>query len=105
MDDVTFLILKLVVSIATALVTSYLIPYLKSKTKVKQQEEIIGVIEVAAKAAEQTLEGSAVKKAAVVNYASKWLGERGIKLSEDQIDKLVESVVYSITNENQTINS
>ena len=100
MNDITFMILKIVISITAALVTVYLIPYIKSNTKTKQQEEIIKMIEVAVRAAEQTLDTNSVKKADVVDYMVKWMNEQGIKISYDQLDKLIEAAVFSMKSEN-----
>ena len=98
MNEVTFDILKLVVSIATAVVTLYLIPYLKSQTTTKQQEEVAKIVEIAVKAAEQTLASGTVKKNEVITFVTQWLTERGIKITDEQLDKLIESAVYSMKN-------
>lgn len=108
MNDVTFMILKVIVSVATALITVYLIPYIKSQTKTKRQEEVLSMVEVAVRAAEQTLNSGKVKKAEVVTFVTSWLDQRGIKITEEQLDKLIESAVYSMNNEtgvviNQTV--
>ena len=55
MNDVAFSILKIVVSVCSALVTLYVIPYLHA---LKQNEKYAGMaeaVEVAVRAAEQTL--------------------------------------------------
>jgi LL-H family phage holin len=99
MNEITFMILKIVISITAALVTVYLIPYIKSQTKTKQQEEILQMIDIAVKAAEQTLKTGKAKKADVIEYMVKWLNEKGIKITDEQLDKLIEAAVYTMKND------
>ena len=103
MDELTFMILKVIVSIATALITVYLIPYIKSQTKNKQQEELLAMVDVAVKAAEQSIKNGQTKKLEATEFVTKWLNERGIKITEDQLDKLIEAAVYTMNNESNTI--
>lgn len=99
MNDVTFMILKVVVSVAIALVTGFLIPYIKNQTNIMQNEELLAIVRIAVQAAEQTLQGGEVKKADVVKFVSEWLTEHGIKITAEQLDKLIESAVYAMNNE------
>lgn len=102
MNDITFMILKIVISVTAALVTAYLIPYIKSQTKSKEQEEVLNIIQIAVKAAEQTFRehnSGPAKKADVIKFVTEWLNEHNIKITEDQLDKLVEAAVYSMNGE------
>lgn len=103
MDELTFLILKIVLSVVAALITAYLIPYIKSQTKTKQQEELLAMVDVAVKAAEQSIKNGQTKKLEATEFVTKWLNERGIKITEDQLDKLIEAAVYTMNNESNTI--
>lgn len=96
MDEITFMILKIVISVTAALVTAYLIPFIKSQTKAKEQEEILVMTEIAVKAAEQTFKSGMVKKTIVLEYLNDWLSKRGIKITSEQLDKLIEAAVYSM---------
>lgn len=102
MDELTFALLKIVVSVATALVTVYLIPYLKSQTQNKKMDEIVAMIDVAVRAAEQTIKVSEntgkTKKAEVITFITHWLNDRKINITDEQLDKLIESAVYSMNN-------
>ncbi len=101
MNDLSFMILKVIISMATALITFYLVPYLKSQTGNKETEEIMRAIELAVKAAEQTVKGEKqgkYKKAEAIQFVSSWLKDRGISITDDQIDKLIEAAVYSMKN-------
>lgn len=96
MDEVTFMILRCVVSVAVALITAFLIPYIKARTSAETQSRVSEVVEVAVQAAEQTIQGGAVKKAEVMDYVMRWLALRGIKMDRDDLDKLIEAVVYGV---------
>ena len=101
MDDVTFLILKVIVSIAVALITSFVIPYLKEKLEDEKYKKLLDIISAAVLAAEQTINESGAgkdKKAAVVKFVSGYLDQKGIKMTEAQLDNLIEAAVYSMNN-------
>ena len=98
MNDVTFELLNIVISIAAALITLYLIPYLKSQTSTKQMDELVNMISIAVQAAEQTVQGGKMKKAEVITFISGWMNNKGIKITDEQLDKLIESAVYSMNN-------
>ena len=103
MNDITFLILKIVVSVCAALMTAYVIPYLKRQMETETGSAVLDFIDVAVRAAEQTLEGGKVKKEWVVAFVTDWLNQNGVKISEEQLDKLIEAAVYSMNAENGKI--
>ena len=103
MDDVTFLILKCVLSVAVALITAYLVPFIKARTSAETQSRIEDVVSVAVKAAEQTMDGGEAKKEAVMDYVMRWVALHGIKITRDQVDQLVECVVYEIKQEKKEV--
>lgn len=99
MDDITFLILKVVVSVVAALIGAYLIPYLKAKTASEQLADIMALVEVAVQAAEQTIQGhgkGAEKKTEVLAYVRNWLALRGIKITDTQLDSIIEAAVLNL---------
>ena len=99
MEQITFDILKIVVSICAALVTVYVIPYLKTLKDDKRYASLVGIVEVAVRAAEQTIsaphEGK-LKKAEVEMFVSDWLESKGIKITSEELDKLIECAVYQL---------
>ena len=96
MSELLWDILKIVISAALTIVTLYLIPYLKSQAKSKQMEEVLTIVEAAVQAAEQTLKDGVVKKHDVIEFVTTWLGRKGITVSEEELDRLVESAVYAM---------
>lgn len=102
MDQITFDILKIVISICTALITVYAVPYLKTLRQDKRYASLIDMVEVAVKAAEQTIKGKGegdLKKAEVIAFVSDWMEEHGIKISQDQLSQLVEAAVFQLKQE------
>jgi LL-H family phage holin len=101
MNDVTFIILKLVISICAALITAYVIPYIKTLRNNKRYASLLDIVEVAVKAAEQSLknETGEFKKSEVLAYVCHWLEQNGIKVEMEQLDKLIECAVYQMKQE------
>ncbi len=97
MNDLTDLtpILEAIIVLCVALVTTFLIPYIKGKTTKEQQDKIEYWVKVAVNAAEQIYVGSGrgkVKKA----YVLQFLKNKGFTFDMDAIDKLIESAVYGL---------
>lgn len=84
-----------VISILGAVITYMVVPYLKSKTSKEQRETIMFWVSVAVSAAEQIFNErgmGAEKKKFVVEF----LVEKGIKVSLDELDVLIESAVKEL---------
>lgn len=99
MDEITMMILKVVVSICAALITAYVMPYLKTLRDDKRYAMLFDMVALAVRAAEQTITGSglgAIKKAEVVKFVSEWLYGKGINITEDELDQLIEAAVYQM---------
>jgi len=97
MNDVYFTILKIVVSICAALITVYVVPYIKALKDNEKYSALADMVEVAVHAAEQTIKaGGAAKKSEVLQYIGRWLDEKGIKVTQDELDQLIEACVYQL---------
>lgn len=84
-----------VISILGAIITYMVVPFLKSKTSKEQRETIMFWVSVAVSAAEQIFNErgmGAEKKKFVVGF----LVEKGIKVSLDELDVLIESAVKEL---------
>lgn len=101
MNDITFMLLKVVISVCTALTTAFLIPYLKTLRSDKRYAQLFEMVEVAVKAAEQSLknETGEFKKSEVLAFVAHWMDEHGIKIDQAQLDNLIESAVYQMKQE------
>lgn len=101
-SDITSILLEMVVAIVLAIVTKYIIPALKNYIEEHTTSRVQDVITTAVRAAEQTVTGSGegkIKKKQVVDLVTKYLQERGISLSSEQLDQMIEECVYLITKE------
>lgn len=102
MNDITFNILKIVISVATALIAAYLVPYLKEKIKDAKYKNLVDAVKTAVEAAEQIFKESGmgkVKKDEVVKFVTTWMAEQGIIISDDQLDQLIEAAVFQLNKE------
>ena len=98
MTDLTFNILKIVVSVVAALIALYLVPYLKNKLQDDKYAQLMLMVTTAVQAAEQTIgtgQGK-LKKAEVISFVSDWMNKNGIVISEDQLSQLIESAVFQM---------
>ena len=84
-----------VISILGAIITYMVVPYLKSKTSKEQRETIMFWVSVAVSAAEQIFNerGMGVEKK---KFVVEFLVEKGIKVSLDELDVLIESAVKEL---------
>lgn len=102
MSDITFMVLKIVVTVCAALVTAYVVPYLRTLRSDKRYSALIDMVRVAVLAAEQTITGSgqgAVKKEQVLDFVRAWMQKQGIDITYDQLSQLIEAAVYSMKQE------
>ena len=94
MFDITLLI-KAVFMLVAVVITTIVIPYIKSKTTVAQQQQINAWVKIAVSAAEQIYVGTGLgadKKAHVVNF----LKSKGVTLDMASIDAMIEAAVYEL---------
>lgn len=97
MIDLTQL-LQAVIALAAALITAYVVPYIKSKVSNEKLEQMKAWARIGVKAAEQMYTASGqgeVKKA----YVLQFLNQHGFILDTATLDALIESAVNDINNE------
>ena len=88
-------VLKAVVGLCAAIITTFVVPYIKSKTTAEQQKEINAWVKIAVAAAEQIYTGSGrgeEKKA----YVVEWLRSHGVTLDPEKLDAMIEAAVYEL---------
>ena len=108
MTDVTGIIVKIVVGICFALITKYLIPYLKTLRDDARWKRLIDMVQTAVEAAEQTMKdpkSGPEKKKEVIKFVSDWLNKQGISVTEEELDKLVESAVKTMNDKKAKVPS
>ena len=88
-------IIMALIGLLGAIITGVLIPYIRSRTTKEQRENIYTIVQLAVKAAEQIYfkpgQGEK-KKEYVVNY----LSAKGIKLTVEDLDVLIEAAVKEL---------
>ena len=96
MNDIILRVLELVVIAVVVLITRYVIPWFKSNIAINENAILIDLVNAAVLYAEQTMTGGKVKKDAVMALVTSELAKRGINITEEQIDALVEAAVYAM---------
>lgn len=91
-------ILEAVATLAVAIITTFVVPYIKSKTTLEQQTQLNAWVRIAVTAAEQVYTGPGQgdrKKA----YVLTWLAGHGISVDEDRLDAMIEAAVFQLENQ------
>ena len=99
MDTNVFMTIALaIISIAGALVSAYLIPWIKNNISAKDMETIVFWVRFAVRCADQlfTPEEWEKKKQYVLGYVIDMAAKLGIKLTEEDINVLIEAAVNEI---------
>ena len=91
----SFKILQVILSIVSIIITGILIPFIKSKVAKDKIDKAMTIAEIAVKAAEQIYkesgQGSIKKK-----YVREYLKNSKLKLTDAEIDALIESAVKEL---------
>ena len=100
MTDITPII-NAVIALAAALVTAFVIPWIKSRTTAAQREEIDAWVQIAVTAAEQIYKGSG-RGEEKKEYVLDFLRGKGFDVDTASINLMVESAVKNM---NDTFNA
>ena len=87
-------IFQAILALLGAIITYWLVPYVKSKATAQQQANVAVLVRTAVAAAEQ-LYGAGMGKAKL-DYAQQWLNERGVKYSRAEIEAAVRDLSNDI---------
>lgn len=90
------LIVQLIIPIIGLVVTYLLVPYLKANTTQKQRDSIYFWVQLAVQAAEQIfshMEGAGADKK---EFVLEFLKEKGIKVSKEELNILIEAAVLEL---------
>lgn len=101
MNDILFGILQAGIIAAVAAFLRYLLPYIKERLAETRYAWLCDVIDAAVRGAEQMIgpgHGSE-KKAQAAAYISKWLETHHIRITEDQVNQLIEAAVQAMSAE------
>lgn len=96
MTDITS-ILKTAIALIAALVSAFLIPWIRRNTSAKEREELLKWVSIAVEAAQQLhyqLEGTERK-----NYVRAFLTEQGFDVNDQAVDAAIEAAVLELHRE------
>ena len=102
MNEITYMVLRVVISVCAALVTAFVVPYLRTLRTDKRYSALIDIVRVAVLAAEQTVVGQgqgAAKKEQVIEFVRAWMAKQGIDITYDQLSSLIEAAVFEMNRE------
>jgi len=87
----------IIIALVGAVMTYIVVPFLKERTTKEQRQNIAFWVKIAVTAAEQIYKekGQGILKK---EYVIKFLNEKGIKITEEQLDTLIEAAVYEMNN-------
>ena len=88
-------VVNAVIALIAAVVTAFVIPWVKSKTTAAQREEINSWVKIAVTAAEQIYSGVGKGKEKKA-YVIKFLEEKNLKIDEESVDLMIESAVKNM---------
>lgn len=98
-SDMIIQIGTIVIALIGAIVTYIITPYIKQKTSKEQREIILFWVRFAVNGAEQMDQAGIIdtpKKQFVIKYVKDILNKKGITITEEQLDILIEAAVYEI---------
>jgi len=98
-NDLFLEIVSSVLTIIVALITAYVIPWLKSKVNETQMQQIDKYIDLAVRCAEQiyTPEQWKEKKQFVLDYVTNVVNDKfSLSLTEEDIDLMIEGIVNKV---------
>ena len=88
-------IIEAVVVLISAIITTFLLPYIRQKLSDEKRQKLIFWIETAVKAAEQLYGSKAGQQKK--DYVVAFLLSKGIVADIDEVTALIESEVYKLT--------
>ena len=91
-------IIEAIITLLVALITIFVIPYIKSKLSANELAEIIKWVKIAVQAAEMIYKESGMGKEKK-KFVENFLTEHGIKVDIEQLDALIESAVLELKKE------
>lgn len=93
-------IMEGVIAVLSAVVTTFLIPYIRQRLSEEKQKKLLFWVQTAVRAAEQLFGGKAGQQKK--EYVVAFLLSKGIVFDVDEVTALIESEVYKLTDMTQT---
>ena len=90
------MIANAIIALAAAIITTYIIPWIKSKMTDEQRRDVLAWVDVAVKAAEQIYKGPG-RGAEKKRFVLKYLKDKGYTLDDKSVELALEAAVKEIT--------
>ena len=106
MKDATEIIVKIIFSIILILISTYLIPYLKTLRDDTKWKKFLDMVYDAVDAAEQIIKekgSGAQKKEMVTKFIKEYLEKIGVSVTEEELNILIEAAVKRMNDKSQYI--
>ena len=91
-------IIEAIITLLVAVITIFVIPYIKSRLSADELAEILKWVKIAVEAAEMIYKESGMGKEKK-KFVETFLTEHGIKVDIEQLDALIESAVLELKKE------
>lgn len=95
MKDIT-IIIEIAVTVISAVLTGFLIPFVRSRLTAEKKERLEFWLSVAVKAAEQLFRNTEKAGAKKKDYVLGFLLSKGLVFDVDEVTALIESEVYKL---------
>ena len=99
--DITSII-EAIIALISAIITVYLIPWIKSKTTAAQRSELVAWAKIGVAAAEQIYAGQG-RGEEKKQYVLDFLADKGFTLDEDSINNAIEAAVKQLNTDGLAI--
>jgi len=93
MTDLTN-ILEIIIALVVAIITAFVIPWIRSRTTAQEREELLAWVDIAVAAAQQLFHQSEGHDR--LNYALTFLKDKGYEVDEPAVRNAVEAAVLKL---------
>lgn len=97
-NEILNIIIKLLITILSVLITSVIIPWIKTKVGSTKYNDFLSLVEKCVEAANQlfTPEECAEKKIYVLEITSNYCEEHGVNISPEELNAIIEGFVKAV---------
>ena len=88
-------ICKALITLICAIITAFVVPYIKSKTTAQQQTALLALVKIAVAAAEQIFDSDSMG-AEKKEYVISWLEAHNVTVDAEELKAMIESAVYEL---------
>lgn len=95
--DITTVV-NAVIALIAAVISAFVIPWIKSKTTAQQREDLVAWVKIAVAAAEQIYQGTK-RGEEKKQYVLDFLEKNGFSVNEDSVNAAIEAAVKQLNSE------